>query len=646
MAAKEISSTGDRFQRLSPKHLVQRCVTEYPTLTACAAAGGLGLLVFARVEVLRAGLPAGDVATRAMLDTIAKSLLLVTAIGALAGAWLTRKLEEAWTDAKRHSLELEQMTAELQREITDRTRAEKALAAANERISANHAQLERWAADLEIAHARLREVDDLKTKFLSEVAHELRSPMAAVFSAAKIIVKHHKTKPEVVERFGQTIMSEGARMTRLINDFLDLAKIESGAIEWNETDVDVAVLVDDAIHGVDALALERDIHIRADIAPDTPNLRADRDRLFRVVTNLLGNAIKFTPRGGDITVRAWREGGNVTVAVDDTGPGIPPEECDRVFDRFHQVCAERNSSGRRTGSGLGLCIAREIVEHYGGRIWVESEVGKGSSFRFSIPTSGAAQHDAVAAREAEDQKSRSARVLVLLDDSRQAERLRAVPDDAGITCRLCEDLDELIAATREWHPDALVVGATQLTAASDRILSLMRENTSTKLLVYSPQHGLTAPSMLDSAEVLVPTLRGRVEQGSLVYVVDDDPDYRGILEFEIGQAGFAVQSFADGEQAIAAIRRQAPSAMVLDLIMPGTDGLTVLERLRPLDVDFPIYVYTGLDDPGVALAAKDLGAAEVFRKDGGGVSYAAVCSRVSRVLGPLLADPDAPSARR
>ena len=184
----------------------------------------------------------------------------------------------------------------------------------------------------------------------------------------------------------------------------------------------------------------------------------------------------------------------------------------------------------------------------------------------------------------------------------------------------------------------------QLAAATDRIMALMRDNTAAKLLVYSPQHGLTAPSMLDSAEVLVPTLRGRVEQGSLVYVVDDDPDYRGILEFEVGQAGYAVQSFSDGEQALAAIRRQAPAAMVLDLIMPGTDGLTVLERLRPMDVDFPVYVYTGLDDPGVALAAKDLGAAEVFRKDGGGVSYAAVCSRVSRILGPLLAGTRASSA--
>ncbi|RMD82506.1 MAG: response regulator [Candidatus Dadabacteria bacterium] len=635
-----------RMRRLkTPFDRARKWVERHPAATVTGLAVAFGGAVLVRVGLLRVSLAGHDPQAAAVLDSIAATVTLVTAAGIAVAVWVVRKLETAWSRANASRADLERLADELSREVAERAKAERALAAANERLSASHAQLERWAADLEIAHARLREVDDLKTKFLSEVAHELRSPMAAVVSAAKIIVKHHKTKPEVIERFGRTIVSEGARMTRLINDFLDLAKIESGAIEWSDGEVRVDELIRDAVHGIDALAVERDIHVETDVCPDLPLLRVDRDRLFRVVTNLLGNAIKYTPREGTIRVRAWRDGENVLVAVDDTGPGIPPEEREKVFDRFHQVCAGRQNSGSRSGTGLGLCIAREIVEHYGGRIWVESELGKGSSFRFTIPATGRAQDEAVAARDAE-RLDRAARVLLLFDDPADGARIEAVRPEEGLDCRLCHDFDGLVRAADEWHPDAVVFGAATFTASADRVLSFMRGHPNAKLLVYSREHGFTAPSMLDSAEVLIPTLRSGLEAGSLVYVVDDDPDYRGILEFEVGQAGYAVCSFPGGQEVLEGVERNEPDAMILDLIMPGIDGLTVLERLRKEGRRFPIYVYTGLDDPSVALAAKELGATEVFRKDGGGVTYAAVCSRISRVLGPLLAAGDGHEANR
>ncbi len=622
---------------------VLRRIEERPQVAVVLSVGLLGGIFLARVELLRGKI--GDSLTAdAAVDSIAVSVVLLTVSCACFVAWIVRRYERVRADGERQAKELEQLTAKLEREVAERGKAEATVASANERLSASHTQLERWAAELEIAHARLREVDDLKTKFLSEVAHELRSPMAAVVSAAKIIVKHHKSRPEVIERFGQTIMSEGARMTRLINDFLDLAKIESGSVDWNDSSLDTGNLVEEALHGVEALAVERDVRLAADLCESPPLLYGDSDRLFRVLSNLLNNALKYAPRQGTVTVRLHLQGDQVLFAVDDNGPGIAPEERDKVFDRFHQICAERESGERRTGTGLGLCIAREIVEHYGGRIWVESELGKGSSFRFTIPLNDVAQGCAIASKAAEDQRRRVARVLLAIDDEPAARRACRVPESEGLVCRRLEDGAGLERSVIDWKPDALIVGARLFAARADRILDLVRTHPQTKLLVHSAEYGLTAPSMLDSAEVLVPTLRSKLEAGALVYVVDDEPEYRGILEFELTNAGFSVASLGGGEEALEAFERRAPDAMVLDLIMPGTDGLTVLERLGARSREIPIFVYTGLDDPSVALTAKELGACEVFRKDGGGVSYAAVCSRISRVLGPLLAAPAEDSA--
>jgi len=570
-------------------------------------------------------------------DTFILSLGL-TGIGmlglALLLSWLRKRTEAAQTLAA----ERETVNASLRSEIAQRERAECELAIANDRLTKNHSTLERWAAELEIAHARLREVDELKTKFLSEVSHELRSPMAAIVSAAKIITKHHATKPEVVERFGGTIVSEGGRMTRLINDFLDLTKVESGFVEWNDAEIDVAGLVRDATHGLDALALEHEIRLQVDAESQLPPLVADRDRLFQVLTNLANNAIKFTPPGGIVTVAVRRDGDTLRFSVDDTGPGIPIDELPKVFDRFHQVKNTRSDGTMRKGTGLGLCISREIVEHYNGRIWVESELGKGSSFVFLVPL----QAKAWRASEHTDGRSPAsnrqvARVLVMLDDAQLAARAAGVPAGDGIACRACADVDELRKIVPTWKPDVLVIGSTVLQRTGNQLLDAVHKLGVAKILVHSAEHGLTSPSVLDSANLLVPSLRGLVAPGARILVADDDEKYRNILEFEIRQAGYEVEAVSTGQEALDKVADSRPDAMVLDLIMPGIDGLTVLERMRNANVELPVLVYTAMDDPSVALAAKELGATEVFRKDGGGqASYAAVAARVRRVLTPVL----------
>jgi DNA-binding response OmpR family regulator len=275
---------------------------------------------------------------------------------------------------------------------------------------------------------------------------------------------------------------------------------------------------------------------------------------------------------------------------------------------------------------------------------VDSEVGRGSSFCFTFPLQhGAgeqlAENGAGNAGATPIQVTGlTARVLILLEDPEDAEQAARVGLAAGLDCRACTSVEDLLAQQQKFAPDAYVVSVAQL-QANDSLLARIRADSVSKLLVYSPEHGLTAPSLLDSAELLVPSLRALVAPGSKVLVVEDDDKYRGILEFDLQQSGYQVLTASNGRDALPYIRERTVAAVVLDLVMPGMDGLAVLERLaKNGGVEIPILVYTAMDDPSVALAAKDLGATEVFRKDAGGqVVYTAVAARVRRALSQVLA---------
>ena len=506
---------------------------------------------------------------------------------------------------------------------------------AHDKLASSHATLERWAAELEIANARLREVDDLKTKFLSEVSHEIRTPLAAVVSAAKIIMKHHATKPDVVARFGSTILVEGERLTRLLNEFLDLTKIEAGCVEWHDGDVAVETLVDDALAGIAAVAHERNIDMTAEVMPGLPAVGADRDRLIQVLSNLLMNAIKYTPAGGRITLRAMLESDGVRFEVADSGPGIPSSELSKVFDRFHQVRRGDDREHGRKGTGLGLCICREIVDHYGGRIWAESEIGLGSTFKFTLPFASHSYSPRIAAQERK-RNAHAVRVLLLTDDELLAHRVVERSNAPDIDWTVCASPDEAIDVLSSRRTDVVIVAKAILEAQQDDLLSRIQSYGVSHVLLMSPEHGLVEAGVLESSDAIARSLAQLAPKGSRVLVVEDDDHYRGLLEFQLAEEGYKVSSFDNGRDALEALPSIAPDLAVLDLIMPGLDGLTVLERIKAIDPMLPAVVLTAMDDSSVAVAARELGAVGVFRKDTPETQpYRTVVARVRRVLAEL-----------
>ena len=245
-------------------------------------------------------------------------------------------------------------------------------------------ELEKASGDLKAANARLTELDRMKDDFLSTVTHELRTPLTSIRSFSEIL--HDSPELDLGERqqFLTIIIRESERLTRLINQVLDLSRIESGRMKWVMADVDLVEVIEHAVASMRHLFEEKQVGLKVFKPEQVPMVHADRDQLIQLVINLLSNAQKFVPSGtGEVAVELTCGRNTLLVSVADNGPGIPYHEQDKIFERFHQV--RSGKTGNPLGSGLGLAICRGIVEHLGGRLWVESTPGYGATFYFSLP---------------------------------------------------------------------------------------------------------------------------------------------------------------------------------------------------------------------------------------------------------------------
>jgi phosphoserine phosphatase RsbU/P len=245
--------------------------------------------------------------------------------------------------------------------------------------------------ELEGANERLREVDRLKSEFLSVVAHEFRTPLTSICSFSEILLGYRELDAVQMRGFVKIINDEGERLTRLITQLLDISRIEPGRLELALGAHGVQEVLEAAFRIADPVADRRGVRLELAVPPDLPTVRVDRDRMLQVVTNLLSNAVRVSPVGGVVRVSATRADGMVRISVADQGPGVAPADRETIFEKFARVGAERGPAAE--GTGLGLFVARQIVEHHGGRLWVQEGPGTGADFRFTVPA------DSVGARE-------------------------------------------------------------------------------------------------------------------------------------------------------------------------------------------------------------------------------------------------------
>jgi signal transduction histidine kinase len=260
-------------------------------------------------------------------------------------------------------------------------------------------------ARLEASQEKLKELDGLRSEFVSHVSHELRTPLSNMRMSMDNLLEGvaGEVDPKI-RRYLQILKQNAERLDRLVTDLLDLARIEAGHVELRCASLPVQKVVEEVVESMEPAAAAKGIALSA--AVPEAQAWADRDKVHQILTNLVGNALKFTPSGGKVTVTGrWvgdmaeaqrRRGAEATaespaiphsnviqIAVEDTGEGIPAEDREAIFDKFYQV--RRHHQPKTPGAGLGLAITRSLVELHGGRIWAESEVGRGSRFCFTLP---------------------------------------------------------------------------------------------------------------------------------------------------------------------------------------------------------------------------------------------------------------------
>ncbi len=333
---------------------------------------------------------------------------------------------------------------------------------------------------LELANQRLKELDQLKSDFLSTVSHELRTPLTSVLGFARIISKRfHKTflpnldqtqkkvqrDAKRMEEEVEIIINEGERLTRLINNVLDLAKIESGKIDWKMQEVSLPDIVRSGINATSTLSGKKGLEMKVIAQGENFQVYGDQDKLIQVVTNLLSNAIKFTDEG-TITCLLDQGEDSITVKIIDTGMGIAPENLGQVFEKFKQV--GDTLTDRPKGTGLGLPICKEIIEYHGGKIWVESEIGKGSAFIFTLQalnkqaeTAQEITRPSQTKQHVSEQFPKSVeetlRILVVDDEKNIRTILRHELESVGYSILEAQDGNEAVKAVRSEKPDLIIL---------------------------------------------------------------------------------------------------------------------------------------------------------------------------------------------
>ncbi len=243
--------------------------------------------------------------------------------------------------------------------------------------------------ELEETLGELQKVAGLKDMLISTVSHELQTPLSSIYTISQTLLNYEEADEATTNKFYRLISEESKRLSDLVRNLLDLAKMESGTMEWQIANFEAAELIDASCRVSEVLANQRKITIRKNLDPALPKIPTDRDRVMQVMTNLLSNAIKFSPDGTEIEVGAAMatdlsgEAINaVQFSVKDSGVGIPPDQLSKIFDRFHRAATPMGV--RAKGTGLGLAISKDIVEHFGGQIWAESLPGLGSTIYFTL----------------------------------------------------------------------------------------------------------------------------------------------------------------------------------------------------------------------------------------------------------------------
>ncbi len=470
---------------------------------------------------------------------------------------------------------------------------------------------------------REREVDRMKTEFVSLVSHELRTPLTSIKGFTEMVLDGDagEVNEEVAEYLG-IVHSNAERLVALVNDLLDLSRIESGRIQIKAEPVDLGAAVENVIVTLRQKIAEKGQRLGVDVDPAATAVVGDRDKLVQVLTNYVSNAHKYTQAGGDIRVEIRAENGFAHVAIVDNGHGIAPDDQARLFTRFYRV--DNELTREVGGTGLGLSIVKQLVELQGGATGVESALGAGSTFWFTVPLAVASTSSATAAT---------------------ATAATAATADAPGSITVAEPVEAATAATADAPGSITVAEPVEAAVAAEAATAAAPGSITVAEPVEAAAATADAPGSITVAEPVEATVAAEAA-ATTILVVEDNPDVARLIAHHLEQAGHRVRVAHTAEEALAAIAANLPDLITLDLALPALQGEELARRLHddPLTSDIPILVVSALADDPASLAF----GAYVLPKP---IHQEELVTTVAQMLqgpqqGPVLVIDDDPDVRR
>ncbi|HEX2881492.1 MAG TPA: response regulator [Polyangiaceae bacterium] len=571
--------------------------------------------------------------------------LVVALLAAQANAQVRELLIRAQAQAEQLAAQEEELRVNNQ-ELESQ---QEVLRSANEELEAQRQSLSEKNSELEQARKglvdkanQLTQMSSYKSQFLSNMSHELRTPLNSMLILSHLLAENEGSRlSEKQVEHAKTIHSAGKDLLRLINEVLDLAKIEAGRQEVYAEPVDLAQMAAHLKRVFQPLAAEKGVKLALDIAPEAPAFIAtDRHRLDRILTNLVGNAIKFTDHGS-VTIRIQRPPAGarfersdldaehcVAFVVDDTGIGIDAAHHARVFAPFEQI--DSGANRRHAGTGLGLAISRESAKLLGGELQLASTPGVGSTFTCYLPEKiqsigdAAEALPAAVAPMAPDVSASKIHVLVIEDDPVLAEQLTDAIEARNLTARVAGTGKEGLALARELRPRGIVLDVKLPDIDGWQVMERLRKDPVTSGIpvhfisaVDSPQRGfalgaigyLTKPVSRDELVGVVRVLVPSVGQKPRILVVEDNANEGASLVALLDNEDVELLHVQSAREALGALEQQTVGCMILDLGLPDMDGLGLLEQLRARShIKWPrVVVHTGR-----ALTKKETHALEAY----------------------------------
>jgi signal transduction histidine kinase/CheY-like chemotaxis protein len=455
---------------------------------------------------------------------------------------------------------------------------------------------------------RIREADRLKTQFLANMSHELRTPLNSIIGFSRVMLRGIDGPLTDMQSTDLTsIYNSGQHLLGLINNILDLSKIEAGKMELAIESVNLNDIAKTVMSTAIALVKDKPVKLEQDVPPDLPTVMADQTRVRQIILNLVSNAAKFTEHGS-IRLRMVAMPKEVMVSVTDTGIGIPHDKLEHIFEEFTQVDA--STTRKYGGTGLGLAISRKFVDMHKGRIWVESQVGVGSTFNFTLPREQAEPEAPVSLPADLEARGEGKKLIMCIDDD---------PGVITLYKRYLEKLDyrvigvidptKAVEEAKRMLPYAITLDVMMPQKDGWDVLAELRktpEISNTPILVCSIIQDKTRGFSLGAADYLVKPITedelrralDRVKRDrpvNKILVVDDEPSALQLLKRILAaQPQYTVLEATGGVQALNIVQHNKPDLILLDLMMPEIDGFAVLEYVKsnPDTHDIPVIVVT------------------------------------------------------